>query len=52
MQTFVIPGWIWVNFVLLVAAAIFVGVKLAVEKKDGRQQPASVHTSPLKRAIK
>ena len=28
MQTLAIPGWIWVNLVLLIAAAIFVRVKL------------------------
>ena len=24
MQIFVIPGWVWINLILLVAAAIFV----------------------------
>jgi hypothetical protein len=28
MQTLAIPGWIWVNMLLLVAAAIFVKIKL------------------------
>ena len=41
MQTFVIPGWVWINLVLLVAAAIFVGVKLAAAEKTGRQKPVS-----------
>jgi hypothetical protein len=41
MQTFVIPGWVWINLILLVAAAIFVWVKIAAAEKGGRQTPES-----------
>jgi hypothetical protein len=53
MQTFVIPGWVGINLVLLVAAAIFVAVKLAAEDRTGRRRPASKPVSPgIGRAIK
>ena len=39
MHTFVIPGWVWINLALLVAAAIVVGVKLAAAEKTARQRP-------------
>jgi hypothetical protein len=39
MQLFVVPGWVWINLILLVAAAIFVGVKIAAAEKAGRQKP-------------
>ena len=52
MQNFVIPGWVWINLILLVAAAIVVGVKLAAEKA-GREKPASKPASAdLRRATK
>ena len=42
MHTFVIPGWVWINLALLVAAAIVVGVKLAAEKTAHRRpEPVS-----------
>ncbi|MEO3431754.1 hypothetical protein [Inquilinus sp. CAU 1745] len=41
MRNFIIPGWIWINFILLVAAAIFVRVKLAAAEKTGRRVPES-----------
>jgi hypothetical protein len=53
MQNFVIPGWVWINLILLVAAAIFVWVKLAATEKAGRQKPESKPVSAdLRRAIK
>ena len=43
MQTLAIPGWIWVNMVLLVAAAIFVRVKLGkastTKRRDASETP-------------
>ena len=49
MQTFVIPGWVWINLFLLVAAAIFVWMKIAAEK---RQKPELKPVSAdLRRAI-
>jgi hypothetical protein len=52
MQTFIIPGWVWINLVLLVAAAIVVGLKLAAAERPGRRKPASEPVSPaLSRAI-
>lgn len=41
MQIFVIPGWVWINLILLVAAAVFVWVKLAAADRTGRQKPES-----------
>lgn len=41
MQIFIIPLWIWINLVLLVAAAILVCVKLATGK-TGRK-PVTGH---------
>ena len=41
MQNFAIPGWVWINLVLLVAAAIFVWVKIYAEEKAGQRKPAS-----------
>jgi hypothetical protein len=53
MQNFVIPGWVWINLVLLIAAAIFIGVKLAAEEKADRRKPESKPVSAnLTRAIK
>lgn len=53
MNTFVIPGWVWINFVLLVAAAIFVWAKLAAAEKAEPQKPESKPVSiDLRRAIK
>ena len=53
MNTFVIPGWVWINFILLVAAAIFVWVKVAAMEKAGRQRPdAKPVSTDLRRAIK
>jgi hypothetical protein len=52
MQTFVIPGWIWINLILLVAAAIVVGVKLAVAEKTGRREPGKPVSSDIRRATK
>jgi hypothetical protein len=53
MQIFVIPGWVWTNLTLLVAAAIFVWVKLAVMEKAGRQKSESKPVSAdLRRPIK
>ena len=49
MHTFVIPGWVWINLALLVAAAIVVGVKLAVAEKTGGRKPVS---PVVRRAIK
>ena len=37
MQNLVIPGWMWINFGVLVAAAVLVGVKLA-GAKTARQE--------------
>lgn len=34
METFIIPGWIWLNLVILVAAAVFVAVKLAIDSRS------------------
>jgi len=39
MQLFTIPGWIWINLALLVAAAVLVCVKLATGK-TGRKPVA------------
>ncbi|HWK12762.1 MAG TPA: hypothetical protein VNS02_00070 [Rhizobiaceae bacterium] len=39
MQIFGIPGWIWINLVLLVAATILVQVRLTSAGKPGRQKP-------------
>ena len=53
MWIVVIPGWVWINLILLVAAAILVGVKLAAADKAGRQKPGSKPVSAdLGRAIK
>ena len=41
MQTFAIPGWIWINLALLVGAAIFVWLKISAEEKARQQKPAS-----------
>jgi hypothetical protein len=41
MQTLAIPGWIWVNMVLLVAAAIFVRVKLGKTSSARKRQGGS-----------
>ena len=47
MQSSGIPGWVWINLILLVAAAIFVWAKLAAEERAGRrkpeQKPVSAH---------
>lgn len=51
MRMFVIPGWAWINLILLVAAAIFVRVKLAAAEKAGQRKPESV-SSGIGRAIK
>ena len=43
MQTLAIPGWIWGNMVLLVAAVIFVRVKLGktstTKRRDASETP-------------
>lgn len=53
MQPFVIPGWCWINLALLVAAAIFVWVKIAAEEKAGRQKPEQKPVSAdFRRAMK
>jgi Na+-transporting methylmalonyl-CoA/oxaloacetate decarboxylase gamma subunit len=52
MQVFGIPGWVWINLILLVAAAIFVGAQIAAAEKAGRQKPESKPVSAdLRRAI-
>ena len=52
MQPLVIPSWIWLNLVILVAAAIFVWVKLAAQEKAKRQKPQSKSSQDLKAALK
>ena len=53
MQTFVIPGSLWINLVLLVVATILVWVKLPAAEKAGRHKPASKPVAAdLGRAIK
>ena len=53
MQIFVIPGWVWINLIVLVAAAIVVGVTLASAEKTGRLKPGSKPVSSgIRRAIK
>lgn len=51
MRNFVIPGWIWINLILLVAAAVFVRVRLAAAEKTGRRKPESVSPG-IRRATK
>jgi len=38
MQSFAIPGWVWVNLVVLIAAAVFVGIRLAITGKTGQHE--------------
>jgi len=38
LQIFGIPGWVSITMILL-AAAIFVGAKIAAAEKAGRQKP-------------
>jgi len=33
-QSFTIPVWIWINFAVLVAAAVYIGVKLAASRQQ------------------
>ena len=35
MQNLAIPGWIWINVILLVATTIVVGVMVAAAEKTG-----------------
>jgi len=42
MQSFVIPGWIWVNLAVLVVAAIIIGVKLATETTHRGPVPGNI----------
>ncbi|MGO1074285.1 hypothetical protein [Inquilinus sp. CA228] len=51
MPVFGIPGWVWINLTLLVAAAIFVGVNIAAAETAGRQKPEPV-SADLGRAIR
>jgi hypothetical protein len=52
MQPLVVPSWIWVNLVILVAAAVFVRMKLAAREKARRQKPGSKPAQDLKAALK
>ena len=53
MQNFGIPGWVWINFLLFVAAAIFIWVKIAADEKARRRKPETKPVSAdLGRAIK
>jgi hypothetical protein len=51
MQTLVVPSWIWLNLVILVAAAIYVRMRLAAEKAKHRR-PQSKPAQDMKAALK
>ena len=37
MQPLAIPAWIWLNLVILIAAVVFVRIKLGAQAKATRQ---------------